>query len=127
MAEPKKNKNFGGNLIDEMSKMCYNYNMGILNTPISAPDEDDNRESDVEKTKPCDNPECSTSTGIDNHLTFGSGDLDEFGYWKHPCATCARDHEKKQPEMGKCWPFKNPDEDINSPTLDELWPYDKRA
>ena len=40
-------------------------------------------------TPKCGNPKCSTSTGIHEGLTFGSGRLDEFGYWSHPCRTCA--------------------------------------
>lgn len=77
------------------------------------------------KEKPCGNPECALSTGIDDHLSFGSGELDEFGYWKHPCELCAREHEKQQPEMGKCRPFEKP-EDISSPTLDELYSSERK-
>ena len=50
---------------------------------------------------------CSCSTGIHESdladgtkehpwgLTFGSGILDEFGYWELPCSKCARWHEQK--------------------------------
>lgn len=39
----------------------------------------------------CNNPKCSTSTGIHEGLTFGWGKLDEYGYWEFPCQVCA-DH-----------------------------------
>ncbi len=40
------------------------------------------------KTRPCGNPECSTCTGIDDRLTFGSGELDDNGFWQFPCKIC---------------------------------------
>ena len=58
------------------------------------------------KPKPCGNPDCSVSTGIHDGFTFGSGDLDMNGFWEHPCALCARLHEKLYPEDGRCWPFE---------------------
>ena len=56
-------------------------------------------------TKPCENPECSCSTGIGDFLTFGWGELDQWGFWKHPCFECARRHEAENPDDGACWPF----------------------
>lgn len=60
----------------------------------------------------CGRIECSVSTGIHNDessqlsgLTFGSGALDEFGYWSRPCALCARAFECAYPEAAPCWPF----------------------
>ena len=47
---------------------------------------------------------CNVSTGIHGCLTFGSGKLDESGFWKHPCFECARAHEAQFPEDGDCWP-----------------------
>ena len=38
-------------------------------------------------------------------FTFGSGKLDDFGFWEHPCAHCARESERENPEFGPCWPF----------------------
>jgi len=55
----------------------------------------------------CNNPHCSTSTGISGHLTFGSGKLDQYGYWSKPCRNCAEDFEFQYPWMGTCHPFKN--------------------
>lgn len=55
----------------------------------------------------CGNPDCCVSTGIHEGLTFGSGDLDEYGYWEHPCDPCARLWEKERPQDGPCWPFKD--------------------
>lgn len=48
----------------------------------------------MNKTKPCQNPDCSCSTGIHEGLTFGSGELDEHGYWEKPCRICAVEHDK---------------------------------
>lgn len=59
------------------------------------------------KDKPCGNPMCGVSTGIHGGLTFGSGELDEYGFWQVPCCACARAHEKSQPQDGNCWPFTN--------------------
>ena len=53
----------------------------------------------------CENPKCSCSTGIHEGLTFGSGELDDWGYWEEPCDVCARAYEKNYPDAGKCWPF----------------------
>lgn len=38
----------------------------------------------------CNNPECACSTGIHEGLTYGSGELDDYGYWEFPCWECAR-------------------------------------
>lgn len=54
----------------------------------------------------CGDPSCGASTGICESLTFGSGELDDNGYWEKPCAPCARDHERLHPEDGRCWPFE---------------------
>lgn len=59
--------------------------------------------------KPCNNPECSVSTGIHEGLTFGHGGLDHNGFWSEPCKLCARDHERRHPEDGECWPFSDSD------------------
>lgn len=55
----------------------------------------------------CSNKDCKVSTGICDSLTFGSGELDEYGYWEKPCSICARAFEIEFPEYGACWPFKN--------------------
>jgi len=59
-------------------------------------------------TQGCDNPQCKVyrATGICDSLTFGSGHLDDLGYWEHPCLECARAFEQRPPEDGPCWPFK---------------------
>ena len=56
--------------------------------------------------KACGNPECKVSSAMDECLTFGFGELDEYGYWEHPCSICARAYEEKYPDDGLCWPFK---------------------
>lgn len=38
----------------------------------------------------CGREECGASTGIDESTTFGTGELDQNGYWEHPCAVCKR-------------------------------------
>lgn len=72
----------------------------------------------------CGNKDCGVSTGICDSLTFGSGYLDDHGYWNNPCWTCARDWEKNHPDE-ECWPFeaKSPPKDTD-PTWEEqsnLW------
>lgn len=47
----------------------------------------------------CRNPNCGSSTGIHEGLTFGSGRLDELGYWEFPCAICARASDARMPEI----------------------------
>jgi len=37
----------------------------------------------------CGNTDCAVSSGICGALTFGSGELDDNGYWKNPCVLCA--------------------------------------
>lgn len=58
------------------------------------------------KLPPCGNHQCGASSGIHDGLTFGSGELDDYGYWEFPCYTCARSFEKAHPEYPQCWPFK---------------------
>ncbi|RJR10257.1 hypothetical protein C4588_03595 [Candidatus Parcubacteria bacterium] len=55
---------------------------------------------------PCGNDDCCVSTGICGRLTFGSGYLDDHGYWECPCDVCAR-----------AWKAENPAEDV--------WPMQK--
>lgn len=47
---------------------------------------------------------CSVSTGICERLTFGTGKLNDYGYWEHGCPECAHECEKQFPEWGPCWP-----------------------
>lgn len=47
--------------------------------------------------KPCGNPACSTSTGICGNITFGSGELDDYGYWEIPCETCSEHYDFSEP------------------------------
>ena len=61
------------------------------------------------RSKPCGNPRCAVSSGLDEGLTFGSGTLDFNGYWSKPCGPCARDHERRHPEDGECWPYVDSD------------------
>jgi len=60
------------------------------------------------RQRPCGNPKCSASTGICESTTFGSGELDQYGYWEFPCSICAREYERKYGEI--CWPFKKDDD-----------------
>lgn len=55
---------------------------------------------------PCGNVECGISTAIDEEtLTFGSGDLDDHGFFEHPCLICANEYKSKHPDA-KVWPNK---------------------
>lgn len=63
-------------------------------------------------SKDCKYDNCKVSTGIHDGLTFGTGDLDVYGYWEFPCSPCARAHEKNRPEDGACWPFTYHDGEI---------------
>jgi hypothetical protein len=50
---------------------------------------------------------CYCSTGIHEGLTFGSGELDFYGYWEHPCSKCARWHEQEKGlPLNTYWPFE---------------------
>lgn|SRR4030042_5882271 len=48
---------------------------------------------------------CSCSSGIHDGITIGWGHLDEHGYWEHGCNLCARELERREPDMGEIWPF----------------------
>jgi hypothetical protein len=37
----------------------------------------------------CNNPECCASTGICGKTTYGTGELDQNGYWEYPCNICS--------------------------------------
>jgi hypothetical protein len=51
--------------------------------------------------------DCGTSTSIDDvTLTFGGGNLDEWGFWQFPCAPCAEDFKKANPQY-KVWPVED--------------------
>lgn len=64
--------------------------------------------------------ECRVSTGIHEPLnadgspehpyglTFGSGQLDSYGYWERPCFACAREAEVRDGvPLGSYWPWLN--------------------
>lgn len=36
----------------------------------------------------CERKNCSSSTGIHNGITFGTGCLDDYGFWQFPCDQC---------------------------------------
>lgn len=39
--------------------------------------------------------------------TFGTGELDDFGYWEFGCSKCARWHELQDGmPVGTYWPFE---------------------
>lgn len=64
--------------------------------------------------KPCGNPDCSVSTHIGDCLSFGSGKLDECGFWEFPCRICAKAAENRDRANGDLdympyWP-----EDLNA-------------
>ena len=56
--------------------------------------------------KPFQRPEghtCKVSSGVHDCLTFGTGTLDDGGFWSVPCYEC-RAHEEQFPDCGPCWP-----------------------
>jgi len=55
------------------------------------------------KIPACGNPNCCASTTIADQASFGSGELDNNGYWEHPCKTCAKAFKVIYPEK-KVWP-----------------------
>lgn len=57
--------------------------------------------------RPCGNPACSVSIGICERLTFGSGYLDDHGYWDYACGICAEAAINK-PDSGL--------------TINDVWP-----
>ena len=63
-------------------------------------------ENKTKKFPFCGNRNCCASTGIHEGMTFGSGKLDDFGYWEYPCWVCAREFETLHPEYQPCWPFE---------------------
>lgn len=48
------------------------------------------------------------SSTIYECYSFGYGELDDFGFWEHPCYECARAFAKQFPELfpngDDCWP-----------------------
>lgn len=52
--------------------------------------------------------DCNVSQGICESITFGSGEINEHGYFQYPCYFCARRHEEiGNLKRGTCWPFLN--------------------
>jgi len=51
----------------------------------------------------CGNPRCCASSTIAEEPSFGSGKLDDYGFWEKPCDTCAREWEKMHPGT-TAWP-----------------------
>lgn len=57
-------------------------------------------------SKACGEPACSTSTGLHDDFSFGSGELSPHGFWEKPCAVCARAEEVRDWKIvGSYWPF----------------------
>lgn len=60
---------------------------------------------------------CKISTGIHDGLTFGSGQLDDYGYWQIPCYHCARQAEIRDGKKeGTYWPWDQPEDAHSEPT-----------
>lgn len=70
------------------------------------------------ETKYCGNRNCGTSTGICGSTTHGYGELDQNGYWYHPCFVCARHYERETGEPQ--WPFAPPVKSIEDKILEWL-------
>ena len=69
--------------------------------------------------KACGKEDCYISSSIDEiTLTFGSGELDDFGFWEHPCFICASTWKEKYPE-NHVWPTKPKKYKVNAYLLVE--------
>ncbi len=53
-------------------------------------------EFDHEVTQPCENPDCHSSTSIMDTPTFGTGELDNNGFWEYPCVVCQNHYVKRE-------------------------------
>lgn len=72
----------------------------------------------------CNNKNCSVSSSVAyGEFTFGSGELDSFGYWQYPCVKCAREYEiKNKLPLNTCWPFtKDKNNEILKKMLKDLY------
>lgn len=47
---------------------------------------------------------CGVSSTVYDAISFGTGELDDNGFWEHGCYECARAWEKQFPASGECWP-----------------------
>ncbi len=55
--------------------------------------------------QPCGSRDCGCSTGVCGRATFGSGQLNYYGYWERPCGVCAEAFARKHPEYRHLvWP-----------------------
>lgn len=55
--------------------------------------------------KPVGHEKCCVSSTVTESLSFGTGELDDYGFWEYGCYECARAWEKQFPEEGACWPY----------------------
>ncbi len=69
----------------------------------------------MQKVSHCGDHRCGTSTGIDEQLTFGHGELNEFGFWEFECKVCEdewltnrapelREEMIQESQRENCWP-----------------------
>lgn len=77
----------------------------------------------------CGNSDCHVSTGIHEGLTFGRGELDDFGFWEIPCERCARAAEQRNNvKFNTYWPFsKWQGNNVNIADFDKLVESAKQA
>lgn len=65
-------------------------------------------------SRACGHPDCCTSSGICEELTFGRGKLDDHGYWQFSCRPCAAAFEAANPDAARkygVWP--GPESDVS--------------
>ena len=53
--------------------------------------------------KACGNPCCGVSSCFTEQFTFGSGKLDDNGFWEHPCRLCAEQFDRENPGFVKVY------------------------
>ena len=64
----------------------------------------------------CGNKDCCASSNIAGHASFGSGELDDYGFWEKSCFICARSYETATRKTA--WPYT--DEYIATMGIDRL-------
>ena len=67
-------------------------------------------------SKLCSHRDCGSSMAVGDIVTFGSGLLDDYGFWERPCEVAARNYEAQTGEVA--WPFKREGERIANPSVE---------
>lgn len=82
--------------------LWFGFKDGRLKAGLDV-DQEDGRE--IRLSENAGHFHCKVSTGICESVTFGSGKLDDLGYWEFPCLACAERYKAKNPDMA-VWPVR---------------------